>query len=354
MATKNLDARRDAFEETPPHDPDRATRPGRSWARTVVVFLAVLLVIEVGLRIAEPQLPKPLSWPTEKMQEKYEQMSAMADAGETADIAFVGSSTVFDGINPLLVSEELSGVTTYNAGITGAISPRTWRWWTNEVVLPRLQPDTVVVGVGTVDLNSAIPDGFWQLVTGSPAYDQVQGNLSSEVEQTATEWSALFRLRTVLREPVRLLLLFGQDSDEVLVGPQGIDLRTEEPEPYRITEEQGLRIQWEQLRGYDVPGDDLAELEGLVSDLLEGGHEVILVNMPVTDDLVRLLPEGESDYAGYLAALQDLAREHDIGFLDYGRVFDSVGPFKDPSHLNHQGADLFSERLAADLDRLRR
>ena len=318
---------------------------------TVIVFVGLLLILEGALHVLEPFLPSPLDWPIANMQAKFEQMTDLADDGQQVDIAFVGSSVVFNGIDPVAFTNASTGIVGYNAAIAGAISPRSWRWWTNEVVLPRLQSEIVVIGVASVDLNSGVADVFWGPLTRSRGFGRVETNTEtswgSRLEDELDQRIALFRLRTILREPLRIVVRFGKgDSTALDIGPYGTGPVAGKIEPYELTESGKRRIKEGELEDFRLQGPDLEELEGLVEDLQSQGVGVVLLNMPVTDDYIALHPNGLRDYTRYLGELTDLARRRDIRFLDFGREVSSLDLFRDPTHLNPTGAARFSRVVA--------
>ena len=73
---------------------------------------------------------------------------------------------------------------------------------------------------------------------------------------------------------------------------------------------------------------------------------VLLVNMPLTQDNLKLIPAGK--YQTYLDAVKKAAAAHDAAFVDYndGKTF-SREFFNDPVHLNGYGSQRFF-RLVAD------
>lgn len=329
-------------------------RPRRRWPVMAAVFVGILIAVEISLRFMEPNLPIPLDWPIANMQAKYDQIDLLAQSEEEIDVVFVGSSVVFDGINPLTVDEAAPWIVSYNAGIAGAISTRTWEWWTTEVVIPKLKPDVLVIGVASVDLNSNDPDVFWGPFSRSRGFGRVEagseGSLSERVEKQIEEWSALFRLRTVLRRPVRIVVTFGEPFEEDLImGPFGSEPRIEEIDPYELTDDGKRRIEEGQLKDFEPEGENLQYLETLVNEVVSADIKVVLVNMPVTDDYVNLHPRGESDYTDFVRTLEYFADDHGIQLLDFGREIESLDLFRDPSHLNYMGADVFSRMLAAAL-----
>ena len=343
----------------PPHTSSQRSIPGRDaktsetgrkgWPTTVIVFIGLLLILEGALRVLEPSIPTPLDWPTADMQEKFEQITNLGDDRQTVDIAFVGSSVVNQSIDPVAFTDAANGIVSYNAAIGGAISPKSWRWWINEVVVPRLQPQVIVIGVASLDLNSGLADAFWGGLSGSRGFLQVdnEDSWTARFKDELHQRVALFRLRTVLRQPLRILVGFGETNPiEPTIGPYGAEPAGRDFEPYEVAEPKRRDLIDRELKDFRTQGPNLEELEGLVQDLQSQGVGVVLLNMPVTDDYIARHPNGMRDYTRYLGELADLARRRNIRFLDFGNSVSSLELFRNPTHLNQTGAALFSRDLA--------
>lgn len=80
----------------------------------------------------------------------------------------------------------------------------------------------------------------------------------------------------------------------------------------------------------------------------ERGAKVLVVNMPLTQSNLRLLPPGV--YQRYLKAVQESAQLYDARFLDLndGKSF-APADFCDPVHLNGNGARKFMQLVAHSL-----
>lgn len=334
--------------------PPIAFRKRRDWA-ALLVAITVLLAAEALVRVAEPSLPPPLDWPTEEMQDKYVQISGLAETGTEVDVLFVGSSVAFEGIDPVAFTEASNGLRAYNAGIPAA-SLRELELWASEVVIPRLHPETVVVAFTSMDVNQDAGAEFRELLLASRGYRQATQpggeNLANRLERLLERHVALFRMRTVLRDPVKAAqaLVLGERAPELRpVGPFGQEPTGREDPDYSLTESLARRIRENDLADFSVGETQLGGLGELVTDLHRRDLEVFLVLMPVTEDYQRLHPRGASDYAGFVSALQAFGAERGVTVLDLGSAIDSLQFFRDPSHLNPEGAERFSALLAETL-----
>ncbi|MGH9167890.1 MAG: hypothetical protein ACRD02_08715 [Acidimicrobiia bacterium] len=334
--------------------PAIAFRKRRDWP-ALLVAIAVLLATEALVRFAEPSLPPPLDWPTEEMQDKYAQIYRLAETGGEVEVVFVGSSVAFEGIDPVAFTEASDGLRAYNAGIPAA-SLREVQLWTSEVVIPRLRPESVVVALTSVDVNQESGAEFRELLLASRGYRQATQpggeNLANRLERLLERHLALFRMRTVLRDPVKAVraLALGDRAPELgPVGPFGQEPAGREDPDYSLTDSLARRIRENDLADFSVSEAQLEGLGDLVTDLHRRQVEVFLVLMPVTDDYQRLHPRGASDYAGFVSALEAFGAQRDVMVLDLGNTIDSLQLFRDPSHLNPEGAERFSALLAETL-----
>lgn len=78
---------------------------------------------------------------------------------------------------------------------------------------------------------------------------------------------------------------------------------------------------------------------------------IYVVVMPVAEmDYVPLHPRREEDYAGFRAALSDLAAQTVARVIDPAQPDWSIAEFADPLHLNGAGADRPTDWLAGSVD----
>lgn len=330
--------------------PGRTPQHRRPLIIVAVLAVAVLLAGELAARALEGRLPDPLVWHTEAAQAKVEQMEALGHA----EVVAVGSSLVAHGVDPAVLADRLD-VSAYNAGLTAGL-PGLTRPWTSQVVIPRLAPELLVVGVGSFDLTDH-PSGavFRDAFVDSPAGRRV--TRSSDLLGDASWWladhSTLWAHRTRLRQPRTLLsALRGEpaevDPDVAALGPRGRTARYEDLvfDPHEPAGP-GLPV-----GSWSLGTDQPAALRGLVTDAREAGVEILLVTMPTTDAFVDRHPRGEADHATYVEAVQWLATDTGARLLRFDDLRDPE-LFIDQVHLNRDGASVFSQRLADALAEVR-
>jgi hypothetical protein len=312
--------------------------------KRAAVFAVLLVVIfELALRVAEPRLPPVEPWSTSEVAAKVEQMEELKAAGDDIDIAFVGSSVVEEGLDPVAFNA-VSGEIAYNAGL-GAASMRSVERWTLDVVLPLTGARTIVVGVTARDLN----DGgisqieFLDRLSSSPGMLRARtpGNPAEWVENWLHDHVAIFRLRPLLRDPARLLAVAsgGEDVSETTEpepGPFGSD-RTYKGEPYDNSTRWRQAWTARQVNDFSMGGIELESLRRLLRDTTAAGVGAVVVNMPITDDFGDYLPDPARDLAEFDRLLEEVARDFDATYLDARDLF-SIEDFRDPAHLKPDAA----------------
>ncbi|CAN5671496.1 hypothetical protein BH20ACT2_BH20ACT2_23350 [soil metagenome] len=324
--------------------------------RRVVLALAVSLLVLLGLelvvRAVDHRLPPPLVWHTAEAQRKVEQMDALAAAGG-ADVIFVGSSTVNFAADPAVFTAEAGSATTaYNAALNSGI-PRLTATWMLDVVLPRLTPEVVVIGLTSFDLSDLPVDraAFYDAFLASPAGARATGDDSplDRADQWLRDRSALWANKASLRDPETVLdLLRGvevpEDPELAALQPSG---RTTYLQDRRF-DERPVGV-GPNLEGWEVGTRDVAALRRLIGGVRDAGARAVLVRMPITDEYVARHPDGATDYAEYTAATEDIAAEEGAEVVDFDELSDH-DLFVDLIHVNRQGSRLFSAEL---VDKLR-
>ena len=300
--------------------------------------VVVVLAAELGVRAVSGSLPDPQVWSTPEIQYKV----SLIEESEAVDVALIGSSVVDVSVDPAGL-----GRPSFNAAL-GAASIGMVADFTRAVVVPRLDPSVVVIGVTSRELNanalqqSALEERF----RDAPAVREAMGTESvlDEAARRAAEISALVEYRSVLRDPDTW---FGHSAPEwgaQVTSDGGLYLGFLE-EDYRFDEASRRTLRSEALRDFEIGEDQVGTLRRLVEDLRAGGAEVLLLATPVTDDYVALHPAGADDHASFVTTLADLASDAGVPFVDAGVWEDEL--FADPLHVNRAGMERLT-RLVRD------
>ncbi len=235
----------------------------------------------------------------------------------------------------------------FNAALNGA-GARLLDLWTLGVVVPRLQPKLVVIGLSSRELNDngIASSRAYHAVRRSPGGRSIASDLSptERIQSMGERGLYLVRYRNLLRNPSKLT-----DQPDAkrrsAVGPLGAlaALRLFDEATYRVTERfrNGFSLS---LGGFTMGGRELDALGHLVESLIAQRIRVVVVEMPVTDDTIAAHPRGADDYRSFENVLGVLARSTQL--IDADAWFPGTAGFADPMHLNGTGREEFTRRLA--------
>jgi len=314
----------------------------------VLVTLIVLLVAELAVRAVHSHLPVPSAWPSPELQKKYDQIESRVSSHQSTDVVLVGDSMMDAAGDPGALNADGVNQSIYNASIAGETLP-TIAQWTMKVVVPRLHPKVVVIGLSSNELNPASLDP----ATGIAAYDASRaaraasgtGSVVDNADAFLRKWSYLYRYRNSLRHP------FGQPATGVFnptLTATGRDLAFADKQYLQYnTPAQARQVVVgviDALAGFTVGPKNVAILQGLMTSLHSQGIQVLFVVMPVTADLVSFHPGGAPDYQKAVAAFISIAQHSDARIAIPG-IWPTT-QFADPVHLNQAGTTEFSQYLA--------
>lgn len=330
--------------------PARPKSHPRRWVAIVVVIAACLLVAEVTARAVEPLLPPADQWPTDQTSAKADQIAGLAAGGSPIDVVFLGSSVVVQGVDPIAFNDAPSDLTSYNAALDGA-SPRSVEAWAKDVVFPSLDPQAVVIGITTRDLNDrgvSQQEFYRSLLASSGLQDLEPQSGGNRLFNDIADLSALLRIRPFLRQPgTTLQHVLGQDSEVgLLPGPFGAAPIDENSFAYDSSESWRNFWRTRHFNDFTMGGHELSALQSLIDLAIEQQRRVFLVEMPLHNDYLSVQPNGEVEVERLHNLLANL--EYDTG-VELIALADRYGPevFRDPAHLNPDGAAALGAELAA-------
>ena len=310
-------------------------------ARVLLAALITLLLIEGGARALDRQLPEAAEWNHVVTDGHSRNVEELADAGGV-DVLAVGSSVAAAGIDPQMLAEEVGAPRgAYNLWMVGP-SMRSIELLTLRYALPALAPRTLVIAVSSRELNDEGQSQAFQFETlrSSAAARQLLPDESAlgRLERAAGDVSTLVRSRQALRQTGRVLnALRGIDDDEE-IDALGMDTSRLEREleivDAHVEQERGA------LRPFAVGGAELDALERLTHGARSRGVDVVLVDMPVVEDVYPLLHEdGRVDDVRYQAVLRAFAEDNDVDLVRARDLDWEDRLFADENHLNGAGAE---------------
>ncbi len=338
-----------AGRAAPGEAPGRVGRRRPGGILPIVVVLVVLLLAEGAVRAGRSQLAEPELWPTPELQDKYTRIEALADLGGRPDVVLVGDSMMDAGGDAAALGRA-GGLGVYNASISGETLP-VIADWTTMVVMPRLRPKVVVLGLSSNELNPRVlaPE------TGVAAYRasrvvrvaQGTGSLVDRADAVLAERSMLYRYRSSLRRPLGAKPV-DPDAFVPKLTPEGHNVAFADVgylQKYNPVQAQAV-IQGVvgAHAGFTVNPENVAILQELIRSVRRQGARVLLVAMPVTANLLGYHPRGAADYEDAMTAFAGAAERSGATFVQPGIWPDEQ--FADPVHVNGAGAARLTDYLA--------
>ncbi len=311
------------------------SRPKSGYVSTFS-FAAVLLLAELVARSVAPTLPvDPGKWPRIEIAQKLDQMRGYVNDEKPFDAAFVGSSMMAGGIDPLAFTRR-SDVRGYNAAFSGP-SMRTITPWTLDIVEPLLEPEAVVLGIQSRELSNNGPANktLFESFMSSPGYRETTSNIALRFGGALDRISYFLRYRRAFREPTELFRAKGSAALEAAdvsqeIGPLG--MRVQRDIPYHDTEHFRTWLYKRMLYDFEVRGPDYSALVRLYRELRERDVRLVVVNMPVTDAYWEA-HRASSSRRRYHAALERFLDDADVTFVDAEGAL-SPAAFRNPMHLD--------------------
>lgn len=322
--------------------------------RVPMVTLAILmafLMVEGGVRMIASRLPVPSGWNQDETAVIVDRLETAAAAEGGADVAFLGSSVTSLGFEPDVL-RRMTGLRGFNAGLPGG-SVMSVERWSAEFVFPNLRPRVAVIGLTSRDLNFAPGQRmYFERYLDSPARKRALGIESTveRAERAIAARSDLVRLRRYLRKPGTVIkhLRTGR-LEKPFIGPHGEPLFPEANEPFQETEGQ---LHHDVLVDYSMD-KTLPALTRLVSDLRARGTKVVLVDMPVVEDIyVPYHARGRADFDSYRSALGRTAEDLGVPLIHPVGRWEADRWFLDSIHLNRAGARRLTGEVTRELQRL--
>lgn len=314
-----------------------------------LTFVLLVGIVQVLRPAIEPVDPYGITGALQKEA----QMDRIAE-GDPVDIVFTGTSQILVSLDPTIV-DATAGTHSYNAALTGG-TPQVQVEWLLDQVVPTLHPRQVVIGVSHLDLLDESPRLNEVIDSWNEARKHLDGPLA-ELDRALSESVAIIDRRQSLRDPAEWVraVFRGLQGTEAppprqskTLTPEGQDLIWSDLE-YHGGEDVRRFTREEVVPTWSVGTKQSSALREMLVELQAQDIEVVLVMMPLTQDLIELHPNGLADVTEGEKALEALAEDVGVDILRYS---DSPWPdeiFADPLHLNGRGAELFSSLIAADV-----
>lgn len=329
----------------------KSTRLNSSIA-SVLSALLFLLAAESGVRLSTDRLPPAQEWHDDTLGIKVQHLE---NSRSNSTLLLMGTSQVLQGVDPPVFDRATNRRwVSYNVALSGGV-PRLQEPWISEQVLPRLVPDVVVWGVNPL-IDFYQPESLPVLQSYQSARATRSGALG-RADRFISSKLALAQHRPELRDPQVVI--------QVLDGSNPTT-----PGPKLPVDENGYRRWFDNRNTPDVTSgfltnfalgpnkDEEAAFVNTIELLLSSGIEVVVVEMPVTDSMLALMPSDSvaghpfdrEDYAARLRYLQALAEGAGAHFLAADATFAESEAFVDYDHFTEAAARDFSSWLGTNVD----
>ena len=336
----------------------------RTFWLTLVTLLVFIGMAEVVVRtelFQAPLTPPKLGSRHYQLGHKLALLDAEVNKNGPIDCIMTGSSMVDVGFNPVFFQntyEETNGrkMRCFNLGIDASSAVSTAAL--AGILIEDYHPRLLIVGTDPRDYVLPLDDRDVTAIMDSPWMRYRLEDFS--VDGWLTEISYLYRYRQHLSRLIRFNIKDTLWSDTRLnfpILPNGytpidkVNLKVEfPPDPqdtsYELTYYSRIYSSYEML---DVNLNALEE----IMEYNEKSVQVIMVEMPVSDGLYYFFGNGEVDYDKFVAQVSELADLHQVPFWRTEPLdFIPDNGWSDYSHLNVNGAEIFSRWLGEQVGRL--
>jgi hypothetical protein len=297
----------------------------RPFIKACVVAILVVAAADTGLRVFQARLSGDVA-----NTRRFPELIADLAAAEGERVVAVGNSLMGDG---LAVDAFLESWLDPNPGV-GRLAKLVpdgssiWDWYCItrfQLARPGSAPDLVLVGFGWDQLSDQAPINLARTFNeicpasalGSIHYFSGQGSIGSWMKMATVKSSKLYAQREAIRHRV---------------------LQSFVPSYQKMTRQANARAGAADIAPASPVESSYEALRAVLSSMAAQGTEVVLVAMPVQEPY-------EIDHG-----LCGEGGEHEFRLVDMRySVPSSNALYRDNLHLNADGADLFSERLAREL-----
>jgi hypothetical protein len=249
--------------------------------------------------------------------------------------------------DPSMLRRDLGvGWTAYNSAMWGS-PPVVNEHWMTQVVLPKLQPRSVVWGVSILDFVEAETDHPVRTYYGSVA---TRGGWLGTLQRAFWDGSALIRNRESLRSPATIIESIQRKLEDEPGPTVGHAVRSDgrlatlDDLPFHDDEAAQAMVGGLIKKGWEPSGRQIAAFNRTVTTMSEAGVEVILADMAIAQPLIDII--GAEAYKSYQSFLKDEAAGLGVRLIDLASGASDTRLFVDLDHVNRAGANVFTTVLA--------
>lgn len=344
-------------------------RPRHPWLVAGATVIVVALVLELYVRSIESQFETLRAGDSAEMILKAQRIQELARQDPHVGAVFFGNSMMDTAISPnVFVHNSTTISSAYNAAVVGA-PLQTRKRWADEIVLPNLDADLIVLGAHPVDL---LHTDFLKLNQDPTQADvifagvlrETDTGINGTVQRALNDNVALVRDRGLLRRPrtvwdATLRQVRGQPKpkefevrtqqqwQEWLKDDGEIALFHKEPFKPESVKNTGPKLK----ENLQIANFSTVELRALLDQLTATGIPVVLVVPPVPLDAWKEAGVNLDALRAGNKLIADVAAEYRVRVIDFTERGFKNGVFVDVLHTNDLGSLQFSKALALELDK---
>ncbi len=324
------------------HEPAPAARTRVNWRTFALAALAVILFFEGTGRIVASQSSFNDDLLPRLLNEHRINADERAAAGVDTEILFFGSSNAGADFDPNMVPDQKA----YDLWWAGA-GTDTIATFGEEFGTPLFDPETVVVGVTSRELNDA------RFADNADVFSDVERTLAwrrvarldalTRLELVSSQASVLVRHRAYLRRPASWITWAVTDIEaEGLTTDETGRLTRYRDRPEPLITPEDIARESDALADYQVGGPQTQGLRRVLDAFK--GRRVVLVFLPVSNaDYVPLHPNGTADIDDARAVAEKTAKDAGAEFLDLSELGDDRTLFGDANHMNQKGSEILTQ-----------
>lgn len=301
----------------------------RNWLRFAASLVLVIVVSDFAVGALGPRFPDPVVWHTQTAQAKV----ALVES-EQAETLLTGTSQVMQGLDPAAFHGP-----TLNVGLSSG-TPELQRPWLLNEVTTRSRPRVIVWGVNAlIDFQSS--DQKPDVVARYEEAPATNPSLGFQVAERLAPWSNIAEDRAAWSAYSWVEALTPKPPP----GPPQLDGRGFRTS-FDQTPTEVERSRWQSLlNGYAFdPGEDFS---ATIEDLNAHGIHVVVVEMPIPQRLIDLLPRGRAQYDSSRKQLKATVADLGVQYVEHTDDHTANSHFVDFTHFGEQGAWEFSQFVAA-------
>lgn len=293
----------------------------RSNSRRVAIWgvLIALALGEVAVRLLGAGLPTVSSWPTIEAEIKYHDL---VEESRNPEMVIVGSSFMEAAIDPKRLTSVAEG---YNLAMPFT-SVDTMDWWLQEVVFPRTEPTTLLIGVR---VWRSVEEAEADLV---PALAAASNRTSGGTDSWLRLWTARGALggldRSLARRSLTLAGLWTDFGHQTVHYHQAV-----------------APSQWNRLLPARWDPTSRERWRHLLVTATGHVSRVVIVIEPVAESIAPR----SADIERFTRELADIVTGQDVMILEPEPEFWGDAMYADGIHFNRAGASRFTQFIDREL-----